>query len=67
MQVPLEELLRDMPEELKGEVYDFARFLVAKRLREDEREWNLLSLWQASRGLEEENLYDERDLKARWR
>ena len=35
--VSLEELLRELPEELRKEVYDFADYLLQKRLREEER------------------------------
>lgn len=65
--VPLEELVQELPEDLKAEVYEFARFLLAKRLREEDRRWSRFSLAQASRGLEqEEDLYTEADLKVRW-
>ena len=63
----LKELIRDLPEDLKAEVYDFAHFLLIKRHREEIREWNLFSLRQALQGLEqEEELYTEADLKVRW-
>jgi hypothetical protein len=63
----LEELIRDMPEDLKVGIYDFACFLLMKRYREDIREWSLFSLRQALQGLEqEEELYTEADLKIRW-
>ncbi len=64
--VPLEDLVRDLPEELKAEVYDFATYLLARRLREEDRVWQWLSLHQAFKGLEqEEDLYTLADLKAR--
>lgn len=62
----LEDLIRDLPESLKEEVYDFVRFLVKKQLREELQEWNQFSLHQALEGLEQEELYTEADLKARW-
>jgi len=65
--VPLEELIRELPEELKAEVYDFASYLLKKRLREEDQRWNLFSLHEALRGLEEEEeLYTPTDLKRRW-
>ncbi len=62
----LEDLIRDLPESLKEEVYDFVYFLVKKQLREELQEWNQFSLHQALEGLEQEELYTEADLKARW-
>ena len=62
----LEELLRELPEELRKEVYDFADYLLQKRLWEEERAWNKFSLTQASRGFEEEVVYTEADLRERW-
>jgi hypothetical protein len=62
----LEDLIRDLPESLKEEVYDFVCFLVKKQLREELQEWNQFSLHQALEGLEQEELYTEADLKARW-
>jgi hypothetical protein len=50
----LEELVQELPEDLKAEVYEFASFLLAKRLREEDREWNLFTLRQALRGLAQE-------------
>jgi len=66
--VSLEELIRELPEELKAEVYDFASYLFEKRLREEDQKWSLFSLSEALRGLkEEEDLYTQADLKRRWR
>jgi len=64
--VSLEELLRELPEELRKEVYDFADYLLQKRLREEERAWNKFSLTHALRGLEEEVVYTEAALRERW-
>jgi len=64
--VSLEELLRELPEELRNEVYDFADYLLQKRLREEERAWNKFSLTHALRGLEEEVVYTEADLREWW-
>lgn len=63
----LEELVRKLPEELKVQVYDFASYLLEKRLREEDRVWSLFSLREATRGTKEEPLYTEADLKERWR
>ena len=62
----LEELLRELPEELRKEVYDFADYLLQKRLREEKRAWNKFPLTQALRGFEEEVVYTEADLRERW-
>jgi len=64
--IPLEEFLRELPEELKEEVYDFANYLLQKHLRDEDRAWGTFSLTRALRGLEEETLYTEADLKERW-
>jgi len=64
--VPLEHLLRDLPEELKREVEDFAAYLLERRLREEDLEWNHFSLAQALAGAGEEVAYTEADLKERW-
>lgn len=65
--VPLEELVKEMPEEMKAQVCDFVSYLLQKHLREEDREWNAFSLGEAVRGLEEDSLYTEADLKERWR
>ena len=65
--VPLEDLVKKIPEEMRIQVYDFASYLFKKRLREDDLKWNEFSLREAVRGLEEEPLYTEADLKERWR
>ncbi len=65
--VPLEEIVKELPEEIKAQVYDFASYLLEKRLREEDRKWSAFSLGEAMRGLEEESLYTEADLKERWR
>lgn len=66
--VPLEDLVRGLPEELKAEVYDFAAYLLARRLQEEDRDWRSFSLQQAFRGVEEEeDLYTLDDLRVRWR
>ena len=66
--VPLEDLVRDLPEELKAEVYDFAAYLLTRQLREEDRSWQRMSLQQAFRGMdEEEDLYALDDLRIRWR
>ena len=63
----LEELIRDLPDNLKAEVCDFAHFLLDRELREEAREWNHFPLRRALQGLEqEEELYTEADLKVRW-
>ncbi len=64
--VLLEDLVKEMPEEMKAQVYDFASYLLEKRLREEDLKWNEFSLGEAMRGLEEEPLYTEADLKERW-
>ena len=63
--VPLEELVKKVPEEIRVQVYDFASYLLEKHLREENREWNEFSLREAMHGLEEEPLYTEADLKER--
>jgi len=65
--VPLEELVKELPEEMKAQVYDFASYLFERRLREEDRKWSVFSLGEAVRELEEEPLYTEADLKERWR
>ena len=63
----LEELVRNLPEDLRAEVYDFVCFLLQRELREETKEWNQFSLRQALRGLEgEEELYTKDDIKVRW-
>jgi len=57
--VTLEELVQRLPDELKAEVHDFASFLLAKRLREEDHEWNHLGLQQALRGLEHEEQHGD--------
>ena len=56
-----------MPEELKAQVYEFANYLLEKRLREEDRAWSLFSLGEAERGLEEAPFYTEADIKEHWR
>ncbi len=34
--VLLEDLVKEMPEEMKAQVYDFASYLLEKRLREED-------------------------------
>jgi hypothetical protein len=63
--VPLEELVKELPEEMKAQVYDFASYLFERRLREEDRKWSAFSLGEAMRGLEDEPLYTEADLKER--
>jgi len=63
----LEELVKEMPEELKAQVYEFANYLLEKRLREEDRAWSLFSLGEAERGLEEAPFYTEADIKEHWR
>ncbi len=64
---PLEDLVRNLPEELQGEVYDFAAYLLTRQLQEEDHDWRRLSLDQAVRGHEDEPaLYTLADLKARW-
>ena len=63
----LEELIEKLPGNLKAQVYDFASYLLERSLREEDRKWALFSLREAVRGLEEEPLYTEADLKERWR
>ncbi|MGI6317919.1 MAG: DUF2281 domain-containing protein [Firmicutes bacterium] len=65
-QIPLEKFIRELPDELKEEVYDYANYLLQKRLREEDRAWGAFSLTQALRGLEEDAHYTEADLKERW-
>ena len=65
--VSLEDLVKEMPEEMKVQVYNFARYLLEKHLREKDLKWNEFSLTEAMRGLEEKPLYTEADLKERWR
>jgi len=65
--VPLEELVKELPEKMKAQVYDFASYLFERRLRKEDRKWSLFSLGEAVRELEEESLYTEADLKERWR
>ena len=65
--VPLEDLVKGMSEEMKGQVYDFVNYLIKKRLWEEDLKWNEFSLREAVRGIEEELLYTEADLKERWR
>jgi len=43
----LEELVRNLPEDLRAEVYDFVCFLLQRELREETKEWNQFSLRQA--------------------
>lgn len=63
----LEELIRNLPDNLKAEACDFGHFLLDRELREEAREWNHFSLRRALQGLEqEEELYTEADLKVRW-
>jgi len=63
----LEELIEKLPGNLKAQVYDFASYLLERSLREEDRKWALFSLREAVRGLKEEPLYTEADLKERWR
>ena len=63
---PLEELVKELPEELKAQVYDFASYLFKRRLREEDRKWSVFSVGEAVRELKEEPLYTEADLKERW-
>jgi len=66
--IPLEDLVRDLPEELKAEVYDFAAYLLARLLQGEDRDWRDFSLQQAFRGMDaEEDLYTPDDLRVRWR
>lgn len=62
----LEELLKELPETMRQEVYDFASYLLRKHRREEEKAWNAFSLAQALQGLDDEDLYTEADLKERW-
>ncbi len=65
--IPLEDLVRELPEELRAEVYDFAAYLLARQLREEDRSWQRMSLQQALRGMaEEEDIYTPDDLRVRW-
>lgn len=67
VRVSLKDLVKEMPEEMKAQVCDFANYLLEKHLREEDLRWNEFSLREAMRGLEEEPLYTEADLKERWR
>ena len=67
VRVSLEDLIKEMPDEMKAQVYDFARYLLEKHLRKEDLKWNEFSLREAVRGIEEELLYTEADLKERWR
>jgi hypothetical protein len=63
---PLERLIQDMPDDLRNQVYDFARYLLDKRIREEQLSWSLFSLREAGQQLEPESLYTKTDLKERW-
>lgn len=63
--VPLEELVKRVPEEIRVQVYDFVSYLLEKHFREEDREWSEFSLKEAIRGFEEDLLYTEADLKER--
>lgn len=65
--VSLEELVRQLPEGLKIEVFDFASYLLTRQIRKEDQEWTLFSLDAALRGLDEEAPYAEADLQERWR
>ena len=67
VRVSLDDLIKEMPEEMKAQVYDFVNYLIKKRLREEDLKWNEFSLREAVRGIEEELLYTEADLKEHWR
>ena len=64
--------VKKLPEEFQKEVLDFTEFL-AKRIkrnavRDEELEWNALSLNQAFRDFndDEEPVYHESDIKEKW-
>jgi len=42
--VPLEEIVKELPEEIKAQVYDFASYFLEKRLRDEDRKWSAFSL-----------------------
>ncbi len=64
--------VKELPEEFQKEVLDFTELLAkrAKRnvVRDEELEWNALSLNQAFRGYNdaEEPIYHESDIKEKW-
>ncbi|MFH1762988.1 MAG: hypothetical protein ABIF09_02245 [Gemmatimonadota bacterium] len=65
--VPLEDLVRQLTEELKNEVYDFVGYLIERQARGEDHDWAAFSLGAACRGFVEEPSYAETDLKERWR
>ncbi len=64
--VPLEKLIQEIPEDLRDQVYDFARYLLHRRIREEDISWSQFSLREAGQQLEPEISYSETDLKERW-
>ena len=61
--VPLEELVKKAPEEIRVQVYDFASYLLEKHLRKEDRDWDEFSVREAMRGLEGEPLYTKADIE----
>ena len=69
------EKLQGLPEEKQAEVLDFVDYLSTRFTRREtqehvewsDRDFSLLSVTQAMRGMEDEpNLYDQGDLRERW-
>ena len=56
--------IEQLPPDLQRELLDFARFLLERARRQEEREWAAFSLTQAMQGMEdEEALYTLDDLR----
>ena len=64
--------VQKLPELLQEEVLDFVEFLMSKTKRDNSRqedsEWSNLSLVAAMRDIEDEEvIYNESDLKEKWK
>jgi|YNPMSStandDraft_1061717.scaffolds.fasta_scaffold05685_4 hypothetical protein len=60
--------IRKLPPALQEELLDFVNFLLTKAERQEARQWSMLSLASAMRGMEsEESLYTLDDLKVVFR
>jgi hypothetical protein len=60
----ISETIRKLPLSLQQELLDFVAFLLIRAERQEAREWSMLSLASAMRGMEsEESLYTLEDLK----
>ena len=60
----ISETIRKLPLSLQQELLDFVDFLLIRAERQEAREWSMISLASAMRGMEsEESLYTLEDLK----